>query len=648
MKHINTAFCLVALILIGSVEASAAPIIALKHNNTLMRFDSATPELIQSETTVTGLLPGESLLAIDFRPANGKLYGITDLSRLYVINLPTGVATQVGSGSFSPALPPGVIDIAFDFDPVADLIRLVTPNLRLNPDTGAVVAVDSPLAFATGDPNAGLTPSVSAAAHSNNVSGATTLYVLTNLNFSGAPSILATQGSLGGTPVSPNTGQLFTVANIFGIFDRPAGMDIAPDGTAYALINGTDTFNRFFTVDLSTGALSNFATFGQTFKMRDLAVVLPNSEPAEGTFQFSAPSFSVNEDANSVTVTVTRTGKTSTAATVDLSTSDSVATQKSDYIIALRRLDFAAGETSKSVKILIVNDVFVEPSESFNISLSNATQGFLPAGPNPVSVSILNDDPITVQPPPNPLTDAPFFVRQNYADFLNREPDPAGFDFWVNQITSCGSNQQCVDARRVNVSAAFFLSIEFQRTGVIVYLTYRAAQLNLQFPELLPQYLDFMRDLQALQKDFAFGTPGADAQLEINTQTFFNDVVKREEFVARFGSLTNTQYVDSLISNTGVPFSQVERDALIDGLNKLTETQATVLRKIAENSAFKEAQFNRAFVLMEYFGYLRRSPGGGFNFWLDKLNSFNGDFVRAEMVRAFIESTEYQSRFGLP
>jgi len=663
MKLLTTACCLLALLLIGLNEASAVPIIALKDESTgltvshkLMRFDSAAPEFTQSETTVTGLLPSETLLAIDFRPANGKLYGITNLSRLYVINPNTGAATLVGSGAFTPQIPSGTFDLGFDFNPVTDLIRIVTPtgqNLRLNPDTGVVVAVDNTIAFATGDANAGRAPSVSAAAYSNNVSGATstTLYVITNLNFSGGSSILATQGSPDGTPVSPNTGQLFTVGNMSGIFTEPAGLDIAPDGTAYALINGTDTFNQFFTVNLSTGALTHFATFGQLFRMRDLAVVLANSEPPAGTFQFSNSSFNVDEFSHFVTVTVTRTGNTSGPATIDLATSDDSAIQKADYTIALRRVDFGSGETSKNVKILIVDDNFFDPSENFKVVLSNATGGFLPGSPSSASVTVVDNEVIgvTVLPPPNPVGDPLFFVRQHYADFLNREPDPVGFDFWVNQIASCGNNEQCVEVRRIHVSVAFFLSIEFQRTGFTVYLTHRVAGLGLVAPDSLPNYLAYMRDVQALQKDFIFGAPGADAQLEANTQAFFNDVVKREEFVARFGHLPNASYVDLLIFNTGVTFSQAERDALVNGLDNQTETRATVLRKVTDNQAFRQAEFKRAFVLMEYFGYLRRNPDIlGFNFWLAKLNSFNGDFIKAEMVKAFISSQEYRSRFGTP
>lgn len=279
--------------------------------------------------------------------------------------------------------------------------------------------------------------------------------------------------------------------------------------------------------------------------------------------------------------------------------------------------------------------------------VSNATQGFLPGSPNPVAVTIVDNDFPTIQPVPNPLGDAQFFVRQQYFDFLNREPDPAGFNFWVNQITSCVS-QQCIEHKRINASAAFFLSIEFQRTGMTAFLTHRLTD-----ESVIPRYVEFMRDVQALQKDFVFGTPGADAQLEANKRAFFDDFVFRPEFVIRFGMLSNAQYVDLLLQIRNVPFTQAKRDALVNGLNSGTETRATVLRKIVENESFAQSQRNRAFVLMEYFAYLRRNPNdppdnnfAGFIFWLDKLNSFNGDFIAAEMVEAFIRSTEYRSRFG--
>ena len=127
----------------------------------------------------------------------------------------------------------------------------------------------------------------------------------------------------------------------------------------------------------------------------------------------------------------------------------------------------------------------------------------------------------------------------------------------------------------------------------------------------------------------------------------------RPDFKNSYDDKTNAQYVDALIANTGVTFSQPERDALVDGLDNATDTRASVLHKVAENHTLAQQEFNRAFVLMQYFGYLRRNPNDfpdsdytGFDFWLRKLNQFNGDYQKAEMVKAFITSTEYRQRFG--
>jgi hypothetical protein len=96
-----------------------------------------------------------------------------------------------------------------------------------------------------------------------------------------------------------------------------------------------------------------------------------------------------------------------------------------------------------------------------------------------------------------------------------------------------------------------------------------------------------------------------------------------------------------------IPAASAFRDAMVAGLNGSTETRATVLRKVAELEELGLREFNIAFVQMQYFGYLRRDPDtAGFNFWLNKLNAFNGDFRAAEMVKAFLLSSEYRQRFG--
>jgi glucose/arabinose dehydrogenase len=352
----------------------------------------------------------------------------------------------------------------------------------------------------------------------------------------------------------------------------------------------------------------------------------------------------VSESANTKAVNVTRMGDTSVPVTVDYATSDGTATDRKDYTTARGTLRFAAGETSKSFEVLITDDAFVEGDETFNVTLSNPTGAVLPSAGNTAVITISdNDAPGTS----NPIDDSTFFVRQHYHDFLNRDPEAAGLQFWRDQIEVCGADAQCREVRRINVSAAFFLSIEFQETGYFAYRLYEASF------DRQPRYLEFIPDTQELGRDVIVGVGNWQQQLETNRQAFADRWVQRSSFRATFDLLPNGSYVDRLFANAGVAPSPAERDALVNGLNVGTETRATVLRKVVDNAQFRSQEFSRAFVLMQYFGYLRRNPDDppdtnfdGYNFWLTKLNQFNGDFIRAEMVKAFIASIEYRARFG--
>jgi hypothetical protein len=327
---------------------------------------------------------------------------------------------------------------------------------------------------------------------------------------------------------------------------------------------------------------------------------------------------------------------------------------------AMGTLRFAAGETSKLVSVFIVDDRFGEAPESFNLTLSNPV-GCTLGSPAAVAVTINSDESVNGSNPLNDATfDSDFFVRQQYVDFFNREADAGGLAFWKNQLDQC-TTSACRDIKRVNVSAAFFLSIEFQQTGYLVYKTYQAA---LNTGETL-RLREFLPDTQEIGRGVVIGQAGADQLLDQNKQRFFNDFVQRAAFVAAFpSSMTAAQFVDKLNSNTydprnpgsGGALSQSERDSLVSQLSadpSSPSVRAQVLRSVAENSVLSTRQSNKAFVLMQYFGYMRRSPNdapdsdfGGYNFWLGKLNEFNGNFVNAEMVKAFIVSSEYQHRFG--
>ncbi len=380
---------------------------------------------------------------------------------------------------------------------------------------------------------------------------------------------------------------------------------------------------------------------------------------------FSSPTSSVAEGVDGTgigfegtgfrTITVQRTGDLSVPAAVDYSTSNGSAEARKDYAQSAGTLRFAANESSKTFIVFITDDVFLESPETVNLTLSNPVGMTLGATPTAV-LTINSDDGATGPNPVDPSTfNIGFFVRQHYLDFFTREPDLSGFNFWKNQIDEC-TNEPCREVRRINVSGAFFLSIEFQQTGYLVYRTFTTAFGPTRIGATVPLTLaEFVPDVQRIGLGVVIGMPGADALLEANKQAYFNEFVTRPQFVAQYpGVQTPAQFVDALNANA-LALSQAERDALVAELTAGTKTRAQVLRAVAEDSDLVNAQFNRAFVLMQYFGYLRRNPNDapeatldfqGYNFWLNKLNQFNGNFVNAEMVKAFIVSGEYRQRFG--
>ncbi len=386
--------------------------------------------------------------------------------------------------------------------------------------------------------------------------------------------------------------------------------------------------------------------------------------------QLNAATFNVTEGMTTLNVQVTRTGDTAGPSTVDYATSDTaganncnslagIASSRCDYLTTLGTLSFAAGEGSKTIAIPIIDDVYAEGSETFTITLSNASGATLGS---PASATLTIADNEIVNGTSNPIDEAGFFVRQHYVDFLNREPDPAGLAFWTNQITQCGSDAACIELKRITVSGAFFLSIEFQETGYLVYRTYKSAFGNLTNPAGAPvpvTFLEFLRDTQRMGRGFEVGAGNWQAQLEANKQAYLLAFVQRTDFLAAYpNSLTGDQFVTQLDAHAGGVLSAAEKAGLVSllgGTPADLAKRASVLRSVAEDSDLTNAEKNKAFVLMQYFGYLRRNPYDppeiglnfdGYNFWLGKLNEFNGNFVNADMVKAFLISTEYRQRFA--
>ena len=238
----------------------------------------------------------------------------------------------------------------------------------------------------------------------------------------------------------------------------------------------------------------------------------------------------------------------------------------------------------------------------------------------------------------NPLDTPEYFVRQQYVDLLGREPDEGGFNYWSDRILECGSDVACVNARRRDVAAAFFIEAEFQQTGSFIYGIYEGSLGR------SPVYTEFSSDRQQVI---------GGANLDAKKQAFAESFVRRAEFVAMYQAATSGEsFVDALLQNaqqsSGSDLNN-QRESLISKYNagaNLTESRSLVVRALTESAAFKQTQYNAAFVRTEYFGYLRRDPDPeGNNFWVDVLNNRAPGNFRG-MVCSFITSTEYQQRFS--
>jgi hypothetical protein len=286
-------------------------------------------------------------------------------------------------------------------------------------------------------------------------------------------------------------------------------------------------------------------------------------------------------------------------------------------------ISFAPGENYKTISIPIVDDAYAEGPESFSVTLSNPSGVVL--GPPTVATITINDNE-TVNGA-NPIDQTAFFVRQHYIDFLGREPDPQGFIDWQNIINNCPPGEISCD--RVHVSGAFFQSPEFQQRGYFVYRFYPVS-----FGRK-PEYDEFVPDL-ARASGFL-----TDAQLEAAKAAFVNDFMARPAFQTKFNGLDNTQYVDTLLSTAGV--THPARDFWIAALGDGTRTRAQVLREIADSTEVYHKYYNQAFVVMQYFGYLRRDPDALYLNWIAELEATGN---ARNMINGFVNSLEYRFRFG--
>ena len=448
--------------------------------------------------------------------------------------------------------------------------------------------------------------------------------------------------------VTATAGCAWTAVSNSGFITVTAGASGSGNGTVTLAVAGNGTgVPRTGTVTIA----------GQTF-----TVTQPELIPVVTTLQFSAATYQVGEGDGRVTVTVTRTGDTSSAASVDYQTADTdtltvgcadtannhgAAYARCDFSTTVGTLVFAAGETQKTFTVPIIDDAHVEGTETFQLRLSNAT-GAIPSMPNPATVSVVDNDANPVVP--NPIFTSEFFVRQHYLDFLSREPEPSGLQAWLNVLNNCPDvnnldpNSPSALCDRIRVSQSFFGSQEFQLKGFYVFRFYKLA-----FGRL-PEHLEIVSDMSFV----AGATPQEVFQRKAQLATNFT---QRPEFQAAYGGLPNADYVHALMARAGLTQITTPDPANPDGdvkvtltsvdlvskLNSNMLTRAQVLRAIADSDQVGAAEFNNAFVAMQYYGYLRRKPEpSGYEAWLRVLQ---GGDIRT-MVNGFMNSQEYRLRFG--
>jgi hypothetical protein len=357
--------------------------------------------------------------------------------------------------------------------------------------------------------------------------------------------------------------------------------------------------------------------------------------------QLSQSAYGITEGGGSLAVAVTRSDSTA-AANVDYATSDpagltpcntfnGIASSRCDYATTIGTLRFAAGESSKTIFIPLVDDAWAEGTETFTLTLSNPAGATLGAT---TSATITISDNETTTSSVNPLDGNAFFIRQQYVDFLGREPDSVGLAGWLGVLNNCPPSGKDANGNfcdRIEVSAGFFRSKEFQERGYFIYKFYSAVG-------RIPLYPEFMPDLAKVSGFLS------DAQLEANKDAFVTEFMARSDYQTRYGSITDpTAYVDALLSTVGLP-NHPSRGGWIGGLTSGSLTKAKVFRELTESSQMQTKYNTEAFVIMQYFGYLRRSADASYLAWIDIMNQ-NPTNYRG-MIDGFLNSNEYRKRFG--
>jgi hypothetical protein len=619
--------------------------------------DGSSPALTSAEATVSitvnavndapvNTVPGAQTVlqngSLTFNAANSNLISIADSDAggntvQVTLTAANGTVTLNGTSGLSFTVGDGTADATMTFTGTIATINARLNGLVFTPTAGFNGAAS--LQIVTNDQ--GNTGSGGALSDSDTIN--ITVSAGGTLQFSSA------------TYTAGENVALITVIRVGG-FDGTTTVDFATsDGTAiagsdYTSTSGTLTFShgsisQTFTVPISNDTadepdetvnltLSNVTGSGTLGTPATAVLTITDNDPP--TFSLDASTYSVDEDDLRVSVTINRGGDLSQAVRVDYATSDPSglntcaqvtgnASQRCDYATVVGTLRFAAGEISKVIHIPVVDDVYIEGGETFTLTLSNALGGEL-ATPATATITINDND---VGPAANPIDNDAFWIRQMYIDILGREPEPGAVNAWLAILNNCTPATNC---DRTAVALGFLKSVEFQGRGFFAYRFYAA---SLGRPAL---YSEFVPDHARFS---GFLTP---AELELNKQDYVNEFMNRAEFKSIYDPTigNNTLYVDTLLQRAGLP-NHPQRATWINGLNNATLTRADVLRQLVDSNEVYFRFLNEGFVVMNYFGLLRRSADAQYLVWIQILNQ-TGD--ERGIVTGFINSPEYRLRFG--
>ena len=406
--------------------------------------------------------------------------------------------------------------------------------------------------------------------------------------------------------------------------DAPGTFQYIPSAGAMPAV-GTDQLSVVFTP-------TDTANYTTASKIVSLTV-----DPVTAVaFNFDNATYTVNEGDGHATIAVKRTGSTADDVTVGYATSDTaaltdcnivngIASSRCDYPPLIGTLRFAAGESVKTVIIPIINDVHIEGPEVFSITLTNAMGGDMGA-PASAVITIIDND---TSPAANPIDDDAFFIGQLYIDFLGRLPEPGAISAWLGILNHCA---KATDCDRIAVAQAFVRSSEFQDRGYFVYRFYSAGVGR------IAHYDEFIHDMAKVSGYLS------STDLESNKAAFVEEFMNRSEFKALYDPTigSSSAYVDKLLQTANLP-THPRRDGWIAALNNNTLTRAQVLGQLMESVDVYTKYSNEAYIIMNYFGFLRRDADAAYTAWIQIFNNTGNDRL---IINGFMNSAEYRLRFS--